>query len=33
MIYEVDGDIENRLKEGGKWKIVNIEGLIMQFKN
>ncbi|EAE9169161.1 hypothetical protein BU180_08050 [Listeria monocytogenes] len=32
MIYEKNGETENRLVEGGTWKIVNIEGIIGQLK-
>lgn len=32
MIYEKNGETENRLVEGGKWKIVNIEGIINQLQ-
>ncbi|EAK8452423.1 hypothetical protein A6C59_03440 [Listeria monocytogenes] len=32
MIYEKQGEIENRLVTGGDWKIVNIEGIIDQLK-
>lgn len=32
MIYEKNGETENRLVEGGIWKIVNIEGIINQLK-
>lgn len=33
MIYEKQGEVENRLIEGGEWKIVNIEGIIDQLKS
>lgn len=28
LIYEVNGELQNRLVDGGSWKIVNIEGII-----
>ncbi|HCM89019.1 MULTISPECIES: hypothetical protein [Vagococcus] len=31
MIYEVDGEVHNRLVPNGKWTIYNIEGIIHQF--
>lgn len=32
MIYEKNGKTENRLVEGGIWKIVNIEGITNQLR-
>ena len=32
MIYEKNGETENRLVKSGTWKIVNIEGIVEQLK-
>lgn len=31
MLYEVEGEINNRLLDNGSWKIYNIEGIINEF--
>lgn len=32
LIYEIDGQISNRLNAGGRWTIYNIEGIAFQLK-
>ena len=32
LIYEIDGQIENRLNSGGEWTIYNIEGIAFQLE-